>query len=86
VTTGSTVDRIDAAGAPTRAMPSRNVTIGTTVQNNAIAAIQIQPPAGKVSAPPIRPTVRNVVAPPVATSALRTNASSRVTTPSETRM
>ncbi len=39
--------------APTRSMPSMNATTASTVENSAIAPIQIQPPAGNASAPPI---------------------------------
>ena len=46
MTTGSTVETIEAVDAPTLRMPSMNVTIGRTVEPIAIATIQIQPPAG----------------------------------------
>jgi hypothetical protein len=67
VTTGSTVETIDAVDAPTRSMPSTNVTIGRTVDSRAIATIQIQP-SPNASAPPAVPATRNVAAASVATS------------------
>ena len=80
------MERIDAVAAPTRCTPSRNVTIGRTVEKIAIAAIQIQPPAGNESAPPITPVTRNVTAPPVAMSAASRNESIRAIAVSQTRM
>lgn len=86
MTTGSTVDRIDAVAAPTRSMPSMNATTGRTVENSAIAAIHSQPPAVNVSAPLTSPATVNVAAAPVATSAPSRNASTRATRPSARRM
>ena len=86
MTTGSTVDTIDAVAAPTLRIPTMNVTTGSTVETSAIAAIQTQPPAVNASAPPIPPAARNVAAAPVVTSALMRNGSTRATIPSATRM
>jgi len=68
-------------------MPSRNVLIGSTVDNSTIATIQIQPaPAASSSDPLTAPVSVSVTAAPLATSALNSHASMRPTTTSATRM
>jgi len=85
VTTGSTVETIDAVAGPTRCMPSTNVTIGRTVDSSAIATIHVQP-APRSSEPPAVPAAKNVTVAPVVTSAASRNASTRPEMTSATRM
>ena len=85
--TGSIVETIDAVGAPTRAIPSRKVLIGSTVHSSAIATIHDQPaPLGADSAPLTAPVNTNVSAAPVVISALNSQASTRATMLSAVRM
>lgn len=83
VTTGSSVERIDAADGPTRARPAKKVRIAPTVLTSAIAPSQPQPAAANARSGPPRTalTTANVPAAPVHTSA----ESGRNGTPASTR-
>ena len=88
VTTGSNVDTMLAVGAPTRAMPAKSATMGTTVATAAMTATEDQPSAvrGWGRPPLTRPaTVKDAVA-PVATSAARSTGCMAGTTRSPVRM
>src|SRR5882762_6454979 len=54
VTTGSSVDKIDAADGPTRAMPAKKQRIAPTVLTAAIAPTASQPSAPKSNSGPPR--------------------------------
>ncbi|HVL92874.1 MAG TPA: hypothetical protein VM264_05970 [Acidimicrobiales bacterium] len=45
MTTGSTVDTVDASPAPSRSMPAKNVVMATTVETMAMATTAAQLPA-----------------------------------------
>ncbi len=88
VTTGSTVEAIDAVAGPTFGRPVRKALMATTVETTARAAIQAYPVAAKcrLSEPVAAPATVRLAAAPVAMSALRTNGSRRVRTRSARRM
>jgi len=83
VTTGSSVERIDAADGPTRASPAKKHRIAPTVLTAAIAPSHAQPSAPKPSSGPPRTTdaTANVHIAPTHTSA----ASATGETPAPTR-
>ncbi len=68
-----------ARPAPTRSIPARKATSGTTVERRAMAAIQPQPSAesARSSAPVAAPATENVTAAPVHTRVARRAGSRR---------
>src|SRR4051794_8917208 len=89
VTTGSTVERIDAAVGPTRRRPAKNRLIAATVETAPRHTSHPQPAAvsapGRSSPSSAPPAVRLTVA-PVQTIADSTVGRTRPATPSLTRM
>ena len=88
MTTGSSVERIDADDGPTRARPAKNARIAATVDTSAIAPSQPQPSAPKPSSgPPVTSAATaNVPVAPVHTSAASATGGTPATTRSPTRM
>jgi hypothetical protein len=89
VTTGSSVERIEAVDGPTRERPAKKRPTAPTVDTTAIAAIQPSPSllsAPRSSPPPARPANVSIAAAPVHTKVLSASAPTRAATPSETKM
>jgi hypothetical protein len=89
VTTGSTVERMEARVGPTRRRPMKNRLIAATVETTARQANHPQPPAvtspGRSSPSSVAPAVR-LTAAPLQTSADSTLGAIRRAMPSLTRM
>jgi hypothetical protein len=89
VTTGSTVDTIEAVEGPTRSSPRRKVTTGRTVEITTTATMAAQPsvPTAPRCGPPVA-TVNTATetAAAVRMIAVRTNGSAPPTARSATRM
>ena len=86
VTTGSSVDRIDAAVGPTRRSPAKNRPMAPTVETTASPPSQTKPEALTLAgsrSPPARPAAVSVAAAPVHTSVLSASGATRAAIPSE---
>jgi hypothetical protein len=89
VTTGSTVERIEAAEGPTRRRPAKNSEIAPTVETAARHTSHAHPAAvtrAGARSPPASPANVRVIAAPVHTSVLSVSGPRRAAMPSELRM